>query len=429
MNPAARGKTNCTYRAIAILVACVFVTTRVASAQSTSDTAANDKAGAPYQLQLNLAVPETPAAKMLEVDGSSVLRPATLQQLVAGASDFSSSSGGLQFPKSYAVEVAPFFLSKGRYLSIREYQANPALYRFRVSAAANRGDGAQAPVRMALAVRFTLVDDADPRFDRRLTAAGDSLGVGVSRICARESDLSPPTGEPHVIASCADPRERQAEINKQLAAALVTDRNNVPRLRQDSAMFASHVKEVQKELDTLNKQYTDTIQKYTDIIKPDWADQNWNASGFDVALGTSARTKDSVGRDPKLSSVNAWAGYAIKLRQWGQFVTGLQLARSRDSVTNAMVGSGSFGAQLLVGGNKFKGYLQAEGTAQKGGVAIGARSVAGVELALISGVWANLAAGYERDARTGIGRAVTKFSFRTKFPQATPGAAAATTKQ
>jgi hypothetical protein len=140
--------------ALFIALAC---TTHVAYAQMGDDARTTD-------LRLDFAVPESPAFKIIDDEPSAILRPSDVREVALEAANLLFSKGIL--PDKYAVEIAPFMLAHGDGLTAGTYDALPFLYRTRISFASRReSEGASATV-ASIGMRFTIVNDGDPRTDR-----------------------------------------------------------------------------------------------------------------------------------------------------------------------------------------------------------------------------------------------------------------------
>jgi len=374
--------------------------------------------GNAYQFSLQLAIPSSPAFKLVDVDASTILRPTSFHQLTTAASNFISENGGFSLPKELGVEVAPFFLARGRTLTLDEYRRNQLLYRFRVSAAVKQGEGAGAPTNLALGLRFSPKDATDPRTSPTLIRQLTDVTTAVNRICVRERDaVGPPTrfDSPGVV-SCADPRGRERGLDSALKSIPVDDTNRAAErqaLLTTLEAFRAHKSQVEREISQLDSQVA--------TIKKTWETERWNKSGLDFAIAASGQTADSLGHDPRFAALAAWLFAAAPVRNWGQVVFGFNAQRTRDSVSAPMLWTGNVAAAFYVGGNRYKGFIEAQGSLKESAKG-GALANAGAEVFILPGLWANGAAGWELDPDDKKGRLVTRFSLRTKFPQLTPSA-------
>src|SRR5688572_1826337 len=121
-----------------------------------------------FKMRADFTVPESPAFKLVDIDESAILRPASVRELALAFSSFTDSTdGGFRLPKSIGIEVAPWLAAKSRTLTRGKY-GNPKwtwLYRLRVSGAVHTSEGARRPHEIAGGLRFTFLDDGDSRLD------------------------------------------------------------------------------------------------------------------------------------------------------------------------------------------------------------------------------------------------------------------------
>jgi hypothetical protein len=381
-----------------------------------TQTDASRQPGNAYQLSLQLAVPSSPAFKLVDVDASTILRPTSFHQLTTAASNFISENGGFSLPKELGVEVAPFFLAKGRTLTLDEYQRKQLLYRFRVSAAVKQSEGAGSPTNLALGLRFSPKDATDPRTSPTLIRQLTEVTTAINRICVREAAAAgPPTrfDSPGVV-SCADPRGREKGLESALKAIPVDSANRAAERQElltTLQAFRVHKAQVEGEIAQLDSQVA--------TIKTTWENERWNKHGLDFAVAASGQTADSLGHDPRFAALAAWLFTAAPVRNWGQVVLGLNAQRMRDSLSAPMLWTGNVAAAFYVGGNRYKGFIEAQGSLKESAKG-GALANAGAEIFILPGLWANGAAGWQLDPDDKKGRLVTRFSLRTKFPLLTP---------
>jgi hypothetical protein len=387
------------------LCACAMSASSTAAAQATPTTGT----AADYSLQF--AVPSSPALKLVEIGQTSVLRPTSFHQFASTLGDLGTSSGSFALPKEIGVEIAPFFLAKGRTLTLPQYAARAGLYRFRVSGAFRRGTGVARPTLMSLGFRFAPKDATDPRSDptfiRRVTAL-DSI---IARVCANMAETPPSeTDEPGVVATCTDPRGREAGLVRALAGA--SSDSARARLERELTDFRRAKANAQSAIDAANT----SIRK----LKDDWTETAWNRSGVELALAGATQTADTLGRNPEFRSASAWLSAAARIGTWGQLVGGGNVTTGRDSVTTRVRQSGAAGAALFIGSDRYKGFVESQVSVKSVAKSVGAVATAGAEVFLGPGLWANASAGWNLEPGTHEGRVVTRVTLRTKFPLSTP---------
>ena len=366
--------------------------------------------GDAYRLSMQFAVPASPAFKLVEVQESAILRPGNFQQLSAALGNFTGGSNSFQLPKEVGIEVAPFFLARGRTLTLPQYAARDGLYRFRVSAAVKRGDGAGGPTDLAVGFRFAPVDGSDPRTNTTIIARVTAINTVINDICVARIARRPPTARSQNdfggVVNCADPRGDVPRLKKALAALKPTDTAYV---RTDSAL---------REAEAVTKEADEQIKQQLDLLEKAWTDTAWNKRALEFAVGAAARTRDSLGTAPWFRTASAWLSAAWPVDVWGQFVGGLNATAGRDSAGASTRVTSTAAAGFYVGGNRYKGFLEAQGSVKesKGG----GQATVGAELFLVDGLWAHLRTGWQREPGDAKGRLVTRFTVRTKFPFSRP---------
>src|SRR5712692_3518159 len=260
---------------------------------------------------IDFAVPDGPAFTLLGVTPSTILRPTTVKEVTAAVSDFIGGGSSLSIPRAFAIELAPALLIGGGSLSLQRYQANPALYRLRISAATRRSDGNGSPTQIALGVRVNLVDDADLRTKPDYIAKVTAITDQINQIFAERRALERPAEG--AVSGVLSPDSLPPDLKKQVA------------------------------------DLQGTLEKA-------WADSTWNARVLELAAGLSARAADSLGHDLSTQAFAGWATFGTGIGKWGQLLVGGQASTARDSVTREFHAVGSLGARFLVGTNVYKGF-------------------------------------------------------------------------
>lgn len=264
--------------------------------------------------RLDFVIPDAPAFDLVKVDPNTVLRPATVRELAMGLSDFGIAEGGLQIPRSFAVEVAPFLLAREKTLGLGQYQRAAALYRTRISAATGRDSANRA--QMAFGVRISLLDRADmrtnPATQRRLT----SLTERVNAVYTAERFRM---GAPSDTAPLELTEGGRASIDREVAA-----------------------------------------------FRRQLADSSWNADALDVAVAAGLVAEDSTGNNLTFDKAAAWVTYAKGLRTWGQLLLGARGTARRYTLAGGFHPGGGISSRLYVGVDRYKAFAEVGGTADRG---------------------------------------------------------------
>ncbi|HEX8907271.1 MAG TPA: hypothetical protein VF771_20635 [Longimicrobiaceae bacterium] len=318
------------------------------------------------QFRVNFAVPDAPAFEILGVEPSDLLRPVSVRELTASLTNFGGLTQGLTLPRSFAVEFSPGMLVAGSRLHLDQYRRNPLPYRIRVSGATNRANDSSR-VQLGFGIRLALIDDADPRTDRRFI---DSLTA------------------------------IDAQINQIYAKATMPFVSGVVSKTVLDATGQAQVEQLQQAIVALKKQHEE---------------RSWNARMLDVAYGVGASAQDSTGTGARVDAHSLWATFANPVGRWGQLLVGVRGGMGRDSVGDGFTGTASGAARLYAGSNDYKFFAETR-IATGGPLADRFLLHGGAEVALPFSLWGNASAGWEVPTAGGRGRLVTRFSLKSGLP-------------
>lgn len=362
-------------------IVCIAVAAALFSTAADGQQASKSDAGTAKLLQADYAVPDAPALKMLGLDDSKLLRPSSVRALTAA---LSSASGAANYlPSAFAVEFAPFMLRRGEVLSLDTYQKQPWLYRLRASIAASRDSSGGRRSRVAGAIRFSLNDAADLR-------QNESVIASVLELTRWERD------------SALTVRARWLAENIPFTG---------PTNAADSARAAKIVATLALEQRRSSKALVETAKRAIE-------ESRWNASVFDIAIGLSGSTADSVARGGQFDGVSGWLTKGWALGEGRQLLFGTRGAYERDlKDTSASLLKGTADAvlRLYVGSNQYKALGELQGT---GRVETKPRWLAnlGGEFKLNSAVWVTATIGYEASGRMRNGKMVSNWKLKFTPP-------------
>jgi hypothetical protein len=262
------------------------------------------------RFKIDFAVPEAPAFSLFQASKSSILRPGTVREFAALASDIVAGDGKLTVPEELGLEASPAMLIVGPRLSLQAYQNAPWLYRLRLSAAVKRQGAALTS--LAFGLRTAVFDRADLRTNPGYLQAATGMAREINDIFAEQNREAPPAPGTELSLDDLTP-ERRA------------------RLDQVAERLKQRVEE-----------------------------RAWNADILDVAAGALASARDSTGADLSLMQLAGWLTYAKGIGRWGQLLLGARASALRDSLTRDFSGGGSVGTRLYAGVNQYKVFLEAE---------------------------------------------------------------------
>lgn len=163
-------------------------------------------------LRLDLAVPESPAFRIIDDEPAVILRPSDVREIALEAANILVSKGLL--PDKYAVEFAPFMLIAGDALDATTYNKIPFLYRTRISVASKR-ESDDAPGTLAsIGFRFTIINDGDPRTDNVYRKDLSAIAMKITKAMSAANTTAPTEG---VSTPTADVSDLVAEIVEKRA--------------------------------------------------------------------------------------------------------------------------------------------------------------------------------------------------------------------
>ena len=312
---------------------------------------------------IDFAIPESPAFKILDVDPSSILRPGTPQQLALNFSQFRTEDGDFRLPSSFAVEFSPALLIAGGDLKLESYEARKLLYATRISIA-TRGDTlANSPRSISFGVRLGIKNEADLRLDPDFTSGPEvtNLTREIVQVYSNARDRVGPTG------------------------TLV-----------------------------LNQDEKDQIEALEERIRDIWAERHWNATAMDLALAVRAETMNEAGENPEILEVRSWATYSKGYGNWGQLLMGAQLGIERETPDDDFKQEIVLALRGYVGSNHHKVFLEMQDALQEGGKPDFLFNT-GAEVRVSNWIWATFSLGAQRIGADDTFSTVTSFKLHTVF--------------
>lgn len=189
---------------------------------------------------MDLSVPQSPAFAVLGVTPKEVIRPESAKRLAAALLQGVDANGNLQ--TGIAIDTAPFMLWSGKTMTFADYRDSLLernLARTQLSIATTKGaSDKDESVRLALGLRLTPWDDADPRMNDTLIAC---IGQNLKRpeieakIKLLDGDMA--------VAIATNNEAEQTRINKELleqrdiAAAFITKCRTARKDHRDNAAW------------------------------------------------------------------------------------------------------------------------------------------------------------------------------------------------
>lgn len=321
------------------------------SGQTRSDMRAADA-------RLNFAVPEAPAFAILNYTPSVIIRPSTTREIALAVADW--IRGGSVLPRAFAAEFSPGLLIGGRSLTIKKYNEEPFWYRTRISVASRSADDNSGRTQASLGLRFTLLDEADPRTDAEFLEGLTTLAVNINRAVGRRVLDTPPTGTGPVVVDDPDLSALELEL-EQL------------RIRQ--------------------------------------REDRWNASVAEAAAAVRFGSADSLARNARSEKYQAWLAGAFGVKEWGQFMCNLTGSLERGAGGMMDSTSLALNSRFYFGSNDLKVYGEGQISAISNSPAHYLFTVGG-EFNPVSSFWLEFMAGFEK---LGNYPAVIRTSFHVRW--------------
>lgn len=312
---------------------------------------------------LNYSVPESPAFKILGTGASNILRPTSTRDIAVAIGDYYLNNG-TTIPRNVAVEISPSLFNPK--VNLGDYEKERAWYTSAYSIGTKVNPSGSYAV--ALGAKMKLIDDADLRTNKKLRAFIDSYGMTL------------PTA--YVDA-------------KAVVAKAMGYENDIVGFNQILAdpSDAHHVKAVEMVNSEINKKVDlDKISKFRNEQK----DSLWNAQVWDIGLGVSFASKDSLLKNlSTLDRVGIWTTYGLPLSSQSQLLIGLNALLKDDSTGTLNTGNGNVGARVYWGRNDIKGFVEAECVCENKVVPL-YKGGAGLETTFSGGIWITFDLGFDK---------------------------------
>jgi hypothetical protein len=163
---------------------------------------------------LDLAVPDSPAFAVLNLNPLDIVRPVTPTALVTNLLNGVDKNG--HFQTGFAIDTAPYLLWRGRTATLQQYQQSTAIRfisRMQMSTALVRGATADdESARFAVGAHFTIFNQDDPRMDQEFVRA---LAAAASTALQR-IPMPPPSATTEQLESYEN---EVAQLTSSLASA------------------------------------------------------------------------------------------------------------------------------------------------------------------------------------------------------------------
>lgn len=308
--------------------------------------------------RLNFAVPDAPAFAILNYSPSVIIRPTTTREIALAIADF--VRGGSVLPRAFAAEFSPGLLIGGRNLTINSYNEQPFWYRTRVSVASRSADDNSGRTQASFGLRFTLLDEADPRTDPKFLDSLATIALNINRAIGRSVLETPPTGTGPVIVDNPDVQALELELQQ---------------------------------------------------LRVQQREERWNANVTEVAAAIRFGSADSLARNARSEKYQAWLAGAFRVQQWGQFVFNLTGSLERNAA-GVMDSTGiAMNARFYFGSNELKVYGEGQITAIGSSPALYLFTLGG-EFNPLSSFWLEFSSGFEKSGRN---PAVIRTSFHVRW--------------
>lgn len=317
-----------------------------------------------FELRTDYAVPDAPAFKILNLDGSEIHRPTSVRDLAIAVSDFLKINNNITLPQQLALEFSPALLMGGKSLTITKYRENPWWYRARISIATAREEGSTTATKLAVGFRSTIVDKSDMRMDKKFIDEAENLAARINDYVFSLKDSA-------------------------------TDETATIRQRPD----------VQAEIAKFQEEFRrDYMEK--------WTEEKWNAHIDELAFAALFQSPDSTAEKLELQKLSAWFTSA---RGWGK--SSQLLLGARASMKRQEFGSDKYDSKLTVSSRLYSGTNKAKVFAEIQLAAINNQRSewllnTGGEMLIKQGFWIEFSAGGAYNTAVKHTRLVTEFEIK-----------------
>lgn len=306
---------------------------------------------------LDYAVPESPAFKILGTDPDNILRPTSVRTGAISIGNYLFASGSV-VPKNLAVEFSPL-LANSR-ANLAQYNQNKFWYRMRLSIGTNvKTNGA---FEIAEGLRFTLVDKSDLRthtwFLEKLATYAESKAVIINQ-AAREYLKENPSSN-LTFVDVIEKMDSDIGLQNEVWAIAC-------RLRSDKSMDAGYVEHLR-----------DSIRNSL-----------WNAPVWEIAAAALQSSADSLLKNiGQVAQAALWTNAGYPLGTKAQLLGGLKVETAKDDSSKWQTNF-SAGARIFYGSNEVRGYLQGQYDYQD--QSSSGYAALGCEFNITNGLWADFA--------------------------------------
>jgi hypothetical protein len=328
-------------------------------------------------VKTNYSVPDLPAFNALGTEPVHLLRPSTAKDFSITANEFYDGKN-IIIPKTFAVEFSPVKLIKGNKLTLQDFQKSAAWYNTRISIGTFR-DSLNTS-RVAIGFRTTLIDKGDPKSEKNLQYVYRKL--------------------------TAKNKLRESYHNYKKQNWINAHPNSTYNIEVSDQKFNNEF----DSLYAINKDSLIVLCKNGNIdlvVDAYENNQKWNAERLDVACALIGTSADSIAKNLKFDSFQAWITYAYPLGENGQFLLGGNAGCRM--LNNSTFWSVSVPARVYIGSNDLKGLAEVQYVYKQ---QFGTNNVVarlGCEYRLFTHFWLNFSAGMDKDFTSNTSHLVSDF--------------------
>lgn len=309
------------------------------------------------------AVPETPALTFLEAEPTEIARPTSIRALVTELANGIAGSG--QVEQGFGLAIAPWSLIPSLRIPLSSYQNNAGSYLLantQLSFGTVRSPGDSGATDMALGLRMTLWDNADPMRDTAFTA--------------------------------------------QLRRALVRCLQDVQEPPEDEEAMKRLQEECRKHTDAVKRVYRERIERRG----------AWNRSSFAVAAAYGLRLDESSFDQARELGWSVWAHAAFPLGAKTQLLGQLRYLERKEDPDGPERRAIVYGGRLFHGSASLNFFAEIAGehlTDPDQGLARNAtRWAVGLEFKAAEELWLSTGLGSDATTAQPDGRALVLAGLR-----------------
>ena len=316
---------------------------------------------------LNYAVPESPAFKILGVSPDNMLRPTSTRDIGISIGNYYVDNGST-IPKNLSVEIAPSLFNPS--VNLNDYQNYGTRLWYTSTISVGTEVNQNGSFDIGIGINLKLIDRGDLRTNRSFISFLDKIGLQINNAYS----------EAMYKEGLKIKKERKIPNLSDARIIAESDYNN-----QKDPVYSEINEEMHKNLS-----YEDFVQKLSNC-RDSIRTANWNAEILSLGIATLFSSKDSLIKHLKApSKLGLWSTYGCPIFETkGQLLIGLNAGLMDDSLGVLNTGQIGVGLRAYYGQNETKGFIQGESNFVKSQLPVFQAGI-GLETTFAGSIWIDL---------------------------------------